>query len=107
MSELTKKELLQHLAEAGGVSTKQVAAVYAELAKLTTHSLIRGEKFRLPDLGTFSVTEVAARKGRNPATGEAIKIKASKRVKFAVSAGVKKLVIAGKIPKEAKVTKKK
>lgn len=99
---MTKKELIQSLAEAGGISFKQAEAVYAELMRLTTVTLIKGERLRLPDLGTFSVTEVAARKGINPATGQSIKIKATKRVKFSVSAPVKALVAEGKIPKEMK-----
>jgi DNA-binding protein HU-beta len=41
-----------------------------------------GKKVRIPGLGIFSVRKRAARMGRNPATGEAIKIKASKKVAF-------------------------
>jgi DNA-binding protein HU-beta len=51
------------------------------LTALTKH-ISKGTKVRIPGLGIFSVRKRAARMGRNPATGEAIKIKASKKVAF-------------------------
>ncbi|MCK9239436.1 HU family DNA-binding protein [Desulfocurvus sp.] len=48
-----------------------------------------GERLRLPGVGSFTVSERAARTGRNPQTGAAIKIPARKVVKFSVSKGLK------------------
>lgn len=56
-------------------------------------------RFSFSDLGTFTVTERAARKGRNPATGEAIKIKASKSVRFKPAPALKTLVAKVKVSK--------
>ncbi len=55
-------------------------------------SLKKGQKVTLPGFGTFSVVKRAARTGRNPQTGEAIKIKASKAPKFTAGKGLKDAV---------------
>ena len=54
-----------------------------------TKHLKKGAKVRVKGLGTFAKSSRAARKGRNPATGEAIKIKASKSVRFKASTTLK------------------
>ena len=54
----------------------------------TTETLKKGEKVSLLGFGTFSVSERPARKGRNPRTGEVIKIKAKKSVKFKAGSGL-------------------
>ncbi len=85
-------------AKAGGaMSLKQLAAGLADKfelgkavsAEIASHvfdtiavELKRGTKIRVPGFGIFAVANRAARMGRNPATGEAIKIKASKKVRF-------------------------
>ena len=57
-----------------------------------TKALKKGNKFTLPGFGTFSVAKRAARKGRNPRTGEVLKIKASKVPKFTAGKGLKDAV---------------
>jgi nucleoid DNA-binding protein len=59
---------------------------------LTTRHLKRGDKIRLTGIGIFQVRKRPARMGRNPATGEAIKIKASKKVAFRPSKELKEAV---------------
>jgi DNA-binding protein HU-beta len=59
---------------------------------LTTKHLKKGAKIRLTGLGILSVRKRAARMGRNPATGEAIKIKASKKVAFRASKELKEAI---------------
>ncbi len=89
---MTKKELIDVVAEQTGstkVSAKETvdavfAAISAELAK--------GETVDLSGFGKFSVKERAARKGVNPATGEAIEIAASKAVSFKVAKALKESV---------------
>ena len=57
-----------------------------------TKALKKGNKVTLPGFGTFSVAKRAARKGRNPRTGEVLKIKASKVPKFTAGKGLKDAV---------------
>lgn len=57
-----------------------------------TSSLKKNEKVQLVGFGSFSVAKRAARKGRNPFTGEAIKIKASKSVRFKAGQSLKRSV---------------
>ena len=57
-------------------------AVLTDLIDLLAKHLKKGDKIRIPALGIFQVRKRPARMGRNPATGEAIKIKASKKIAF-------------------------
>jgi DNA-binding protein HU-beta len=59
---------------------------------LATRHLKKGDKIRLTGLGILQVRKWAARMGRNPATGEAIKIKASKKVAFRPAKELKEAV---------------
>jgi len=71
---------------------KSVAGVIDELVTLTVKNLKKGNKVRLTGLGILQVRKRPARMGRNPATGEAIKIKASKKVAFRVAKDLKEAV---------------
>jgi DNA-binding protein HU-beta len=79
---VTLKHLAAALAEDHEVPKKQAEAVLGDLVTLTTKHLKKGNKIRLTGIGIFQVRRRAARMGRNPATGEAVKIKASKKVAF-------------------------
>ena len=63
-----------------------------DLVALVTKHLKKGDRIRLVGLGILQVRKRAARMGRNPATGEAIKIKASKKVAFRASKELKEAV---------------
>ena len=63
-----------------------------DLVTLATRHLKKGDKIRLTGLGILQVRARPARKGRNPATGEAIKIKASKKIAFRPSKELKETV---------------
>ena len=76
------KQMAAQLAERHDLSKKQTEAVLADLVTLTARHLKKGERLRLTGLGILQVRHRAARMGRNPATGEAIKIKASKKIAF-------------------------
>jgi nucleoid DNA-binding protein len=67
------------------------------LVTLTTRHLKRGDKIRLTGLGILQVCKRAARMGRNPATGEAIKIKASKKIAFRLAKELK-VAVQGRAP---------
>jgi DNA-binding protein HU-beta len=79
---VTLKHLAAALADSHDIAKKQAEAVLGDLVTLTTRHLKRGDKIRLTGLGILQVRKRAARMGRNPATGEAIKIKASKKIAF-------------------------
>ena len=63
-----------------------------DLVTMITKHLKRGDKIRIGGLGVLQVRKRPARMGRNPATGEAIKIKASKKVAFRAAKELKELV---------------
>jgi len=87
---MTKSQLLNHLAEATGVTKQQVASVLDELAKTAYQEARTKEKgFTLPGFGKLVRVDRAARMGRNPATGETIQIPAKKVVKFRIAKVVK------------------
>ena len=89
---ITLKHLAAALADSHDLAKKQAEAVLGDLVTLTTRHLKKGDKIRLTGLGILQVRKRAARMGRNPATGEAIKIKASNRVAFRVAKELKEAV---------------
>jgi DNA-binding protein HU-beta len=89
---VTLKHLAAALADSHEMAKKQAEAVLGDLVTLTTRHLTRGDKIRLTGLGILQVRKRAARMGRNPATGETIKIKASKKVAFRVAKELKEAV---------------
>ena len=89
---VTLKHLAAALADSHDIAKKQAEAVLGDLVTLTTRHLKRGDKIRLTGLGILQVRKRAARMGRNPATGEAIKIKASKKIAFRPARELKEAV---------------
>src|ERR1700756_2483455 len=89
---ITLKHLAATLAESHELPKKQAEAVLGDLVTLTTRHLKKGAKIRLTGLGILQVRKRAARMGRNPATGEAIKIKASKKIAFRPARELKEAV---------------
>ncbi len=87
-----KAELIEHVAEATESSKAAAAAAIDAVIEGISKSLKKGEEVRLVGFGTFSVKKRAAGKGRNPATGEEIKIPASKNVRFKAGAQLKATV---------------
>jgi DNA-binding protein HU-beta len=86
---VTLKHLAAALAETHDLPKKQAEAMLGDLVALTTKHLKKGDKIRLAGLGILQVRKRAARMGRNPATGAAIKIKASKKIAFRASKELK------------------
>src|ERR1700693_3681150 len=81
------------LAETHEMAKKQSELILNDLVDLVTKHLKKGDRIRLVGLGILQVRKRAARMGRNPATGEEIKIKASKKVDFRASKEQKKAVL--------------
>lgn len=92
MSKLALIEEVAKSAAAEGLSKRAIGElVDATMAGLT--KLLKSEdRFAFPEFGTFSVVSRKARMGRNPATGESIKIKASRSVKFKPAAALKNAI---------------
>jgi DNA-binding protein HU-beta len=92
---MNKAELIDAVAKDAKMSKKDAAAAVDAVIKIVTNTLKKGDKVTLVGFGTWDVRKRAARKGVNPRTGEAIKIKATKVVSFKPGAAVKEAV-AGK-----------
>ena len=89
---MNKTDLINVVAAEAGLSKKDSeAAVNATLAAIA-NALKEGDKVQLIGFGTFEVKDVAAREGRNPKTGEVIKIDACKKPGFSASKALKDLV---------------
>jgi DNA-binding protein HU-beta len=89
---VTLKQIAAELAEGHDLPKKQAEAVLGDLVTHATRHLKKGAKIRLTGLGILTVQKRAARMGRNPATGEAIQIKASKKIAFRPSKELKEAV---------------
>jgi len=89
---VTLKQIAAELAEGHDLPKKQAEAVLGDLVTLATRHLKNGDKIRLTGLGILQVQQRAARLGRNPATGEAIQIKASKKIAFRPAKELKEAV---------------
>jgi DNA-binding protein HU-beta len=90
---VTLKHLAANLAESHELSKKQTEAVLGDLVGLVTKHLKKGDRIRIGGLGILVVRRRAAREGRNPATGETIHIKASKKVAFRPAKELKEAVM--------------
>jgi DNA-binding protein HU-beta len=89
---VTLRHIGAALAESHELPKKQGIAVLEDLVTMITKHLKRGDKIRLTGLGVLQVRKRPARMGRNPATGEAIKIKASKKVAFRAAKDLKEAI---------------
>lgn len=86
---VTLKQLAAEIAEDHGLARKQADQVLAGTVDLMVRHLKKGDRVRIGGLGILQVKKRGPRMGRNPATGEPIKIKASKKVAFRVAKDLK------------------
>ncbi|RIK68071.1 MAG: DNA-binding protein [Planctomycetota bacterium] len=91
---MSKSALISHLAEQNEMTRKQVIAFMDTLVDTAYKQAKNG--FTLPGVGKLVLVNRKARMGRNPATGEAIKIPAKKVVKFRVAKAAKDAILTGK-----------
>jgi DNA-binding protein HU-beta len=89
---VTLKHLAAAAAEEHQLTKRASEALLGDLVGMITKHLKKGERVRIAGLGILQVRNRAARMGRNPATGEVIKIKASKRVAFRAAKDLKMAV---------------
>ncbi len=93
---MTKAEVVAYLAEEVGITKKQGAAALEALAALAAKIIKKGDKLALPGFVTVKVQHRKARIGRNPQTGETLKIPAKKVVKVVPAAALKAILASKK-----------
>ena len=89
---VTLRHLAMALADNNGLPKAKVNAMLMGMVGDITKHLKKGKRIRLNGLGILQVRKRPARMGRNPATGEAIKIKASKKIAFRAAKGLKEAI---------------
>jgi len=89
---VTLKHIAAKLADDHEMSKKAAEGVLGDMITLVVKHLKKGDRIRISGLGILQVRKRAARMGRNPATGEQIKIKASKKVAFRASKELKEAI---------------
>lgn len=85
----TKAELIDAIASEAGVTKADAERTVAAFFEVVVAAAKKGEKIAWPGFGSFSTSKSAARTGRNPQTGEPVKIAASTRMKFTASSTLK------------------
>jgi DNA-binding protein HU-beta len=95
-SKMTKTQVIRSMAETLQVPPKQVSAFFNVLLETATAQTKKMGEFTIPGLGKLVKAERKARMGRNPATGEPIKIKAKTTVKFRLAKAAKDAVVPPK-----------
>jgi DNA-binding protein HU-beta len=97
---MTQTQIIKELAEKAGVQTKVIKQVLTDLSEMAVRETKKKGVFVMPGgIGRLVRQERKARTGRNPATGEAIKIPAKKVVKFRLGKAVKDAIVPPKAKK--------
>ena len=91
---MNKTELVAAIAEKAELSKKDAEKALKAFVDVVTDELVKGEKVQLVGFGTFEVSERPEREGRNPQTGETMKIAASKAPKFKAGKALKDIINA-------------
>ena len=99
---MNKTELVAAISEKTELTKKDSEKALKALIDVVAEELKKGEKVQLVGFGTFEVSERAAREGRNPQTGETMKIEASKAPKFKAGKAFKDAVNAAPAKKHKK-----
>lgn len=89
---MNRTEFIEHISDKAELTKAQAASALDALIEAVTMSLKKGDPAVFLNFGTFTVKERAAREGRNPQTGEKIKIKAAKVVGFKAGKALKEAV---------------
>ncbi len=89
---MTKDELVEKISSSAAISKKEAETALKAVTSGISDALANGDSVTLVGFGTFSVSNRAARTGRNPQTGESLQIAASKGVKFKAGKALKEAV---------------
>ncbi len=98
-TKMTQTQMIRELAEATGVNNKVAKQFVTTLGEMAVRETKKNGVFVIPGVGRLVRVDRKARTGRNPATGESIKIPAKKVVKFRVAKAVKDAIVPPKKPK--------
>jgi DNA-binding protein HU-beta len=90
---MTKSELVTNLASSSGVPKRQVEQILDAVVENVVKTVRKGDSLKIPGLGIFRLRRLRARIGRNPQTGEPLKIPARKKVGFTVAKSFKETVL--------------
>src|SRR6266849_5931373 len=93
---ITQTEIINHFAAKFELKREQAKEIFTELSELATREVNKNGEFQLPGIGKLVRAERKAREGRNPATGETIKIPAKTTLKFRVGKAMKDSVLPRK-----------
>ena len=96
---MTQTQLVRSLAEAGELTNKQARGMLDSMSELAISEVKKNGVFVLPGFGRLVKVDRKARMGRNPATGESIKIAAKKVVKFRIAKAMKDAIVPPKVKK--------
>lgn len=91
---MTKAEFVGRVVASGGLSKKDTEAVIEAVFATMSKAVCEEERFSYPGFGTFRVKDRAARQGRNPRTGEAMAVEASRTVGFKPAPGLRDSLVA-------------
>lgn len=94
---MNKSEMIDKISADHAISKLKAKDIVEQVFGFVGADLKKEGRFAFPGLGIFTVSQRAARTGRNPATGEAIKIKASKTVRFKAAPALKEVVAKVKL----------
>ena len=86
---MTKSELINQIAEKSELTKKDAEKAFSAVVSTITDALVSGEKVQIVGFGTFEVRDRKEKLSKNPQTGEAIKIPASKAPKFKAGKALK------------------
>lgn len=95
---MNRKELIAEIAERAELEKKKADEVLQHVIEIITQKVSKGENVAIPGFVKFARVDRKARMGRNPATGEAIKIKASRKARVTPLKAFKEAVLTGKTP---------
>jgi len=93
MAKMTKAQIISSLADATGISKKEVTSLMEKMTSMAYDEVKKNGEFVIPGIGKLVKVQRKAREGRNPATGETIKIPAKTVVKFRVAKAAKEAVL--------------
>ena len=99
MSKMTRTDLIEAIAKEAGTEKKAAKTFLEAFTSIVEKTMKKGGEVPLAGLGKFKVVKRKARMGRNPATGQAIKIPAKKVVKFRVAKAAKDSIVPPKAKK--------
>ena len=89
---MNKTDLINVMADEAEISKKEAEAALKAFVEAVTKALVKGDKVQLVGFGTFEISKRSAREGRNPQTGETMKIAACKAPKFKAGKALKDVV---------------